>query len=117
MKVELQSSMTSRIASAQESINAHFASVGAQSAAIDAIHTRKREIAADVKAGQAAPDAFQQEAELRGVTADDLADLILSKPCPIVAADERELQRQRILLAVEAAKTPADIEAALSALN
>ncbi|EKS29267.1 hypothetical protein [Afipia felis] len=117
MKISLSSSMSTRIDNARDAVNVHFANISAQSASIDAVHTRKREIAAQVKAGEPAPDAFSQEAELRDITVAELSDIVLAKPCPIAAADARELERQRSLLAVEAAKTPAEIDAALSALT
>lgn len=114
MKVSLASSMPKRAAAAVEQINAHFA-VAANP--LDEIHARKREIAIAVKAGTSPPDAFAQEAGLRGVTVEQLADLVLSKPCPVTAADERELNRQKLLLAVAAAKTPAAIDSVLAALS
>lgn len=113
MKVSISSSMAKRVTSAVEKINTHFA-VAANP--IDEIHTRKHEIATSVKAGEPAPDAFAQEATLRELTVEQLADLVLSKPSPIDVSDERELNRQRLLLAVAAARTPADIDAALAGL-
>lgn len=117
MKVSLNSSMPKRIADARDQINAHFANLSAQSAALDSIHMRKREIAAQVKVGDSTPDAFAQEAALRNLSSTDLAELILSKPCPVAAADARELERQRLLLAVETAKTPAEINAVIASLS
>jgi hypothetical protein len=117
MKIALSSNMAKRIDDARDQINAHFVSLSAQSAALDAIHMRKREIASEVKPGEAAPDALAQEAALRGITPEQLADLILSKPCPIAAADERELERQRMLLTVESATTPSAIDAVLAAIS
>lgn len=117
MKISLQSSMSKRIDGARDQINAHFANMSAQSAALDTIHIRKREIAAQVKAGTPAPDSFTQEAALRDISADDLAELILSKDDPIAMSDERELERQKMLLAVEAATTPAAIDEVLVSIS
>lgn len=75
-------------------------------------HARKREIAAAVAAGGAAPAEFAEEAALRGVSAADLAATILAKP---FAGDALELRRQRLLLAIEAAATPGALKAVLAA--
>lgn len=114
MKISLTSAMAQRIAIAQEKINAQYA---VAVSALDAIHVRKREIATAVKAGETPPDSFAQEASLRSITPEQLADIVLSKPCPITAADERELKRQRMLLAVAAATTPDAIDAVLAGLT
>lgn len=72
---------------------------------IDAAHAEKRKVAA---AGSPYPDWFVAEAELRGISAADLAALIASKPDGIGA---REIERQRRLAAIDAAKTPAELDA------
>lgn len=69
----------------------------------DAAHALKRQVA---KAGAAYPDWFVQEAVLRSISASALAALVLSKTDDLA---ERELSRQRTLLAIEAAKAPADL--------
>ncbi len=61
------------------------------------------------RAWAATQDArLQPEADLRGVTVAELSALILSKPDTFA---ERELQRQRIMMAIEAARTPAELDA------
>lgn len=99
-------------ASAVSKINAHF-NVQAQPH-VDAAHARKREIARAVKAGADAPVEFAAEAELRGMTAAALADLILSKSA---ALDARELRRQEAMFAIEAAKRPTDLDGILNNLE
>jgi hypothetical protein len=96
-------------------VNAHFVALGASVAMQESAWTRKRQIAQAVKAGGFG-SALAQEAALRGMTVPALADLILSKPDPATFADARELQRQTTLLAIDAAKTPADLDAILASL-
>jgi len=80
----------------------------------DAAWARKRDVA---KAGAPYPDAFAQEAALRGLTPTALADLVLSKPDSVAAADARELHRQRVNAAIDAAKMPAELDAILAGLK
>lgn len=77
----------------------------------DAAHAMKR---ATAKAGAPYPEWFAQEAALRKITPQALADIVLSKP-DVVA--ERELHRQRAMLALDEAKTPAEISALLDDLK
>lgn len=104
-----------RKAGAVAAVNAHFASVTAATAMQEAAWTRKRQIAQAVKAGDLG-SALTQESALRGMTVPALADLILSKSDPASLADARELQRQTALLAIDAAKTPAELDAILASL-
>lgn len=97
-------------------VNAHFTNLASLVAMREAAWTRKRQIAEVVKGG-ANGDALAQEAALRGMTTGALADLILSKPDPSMLADARELQRQTALLAIDAAKTPAELDAILAGLK
>jgi len=52
-------------------------------------------------------ERLKPEADLRGVTVAELSALILSKPD---AFAERELHRQRIMRAIEAARTPDELD-------
>ncbi len=64
---------------------------------------------AQKRAWAATQDArLQPEAELRGISVAELAALILSKPDEVA---ERELQRQRIMLHIDAATTSAELDA------
>lgn len=92
-------------------INSYFASL------IDpreSIWRIKRTVAYVVQNGGTVPDEFAAEADLRGLSALELADLILSKEDP---APGRELARQRALFAVENAESQPELDAILSSLN
>lgn len=52
-------------------------------------------------------EKLKPEADLRGVSVSELASLILSKPDRLA---ERELERQKIMAAIEAARTIEDLE-------
>ena len=73
----------------------------------DAAQKTKREIARAVLAGGEPTAEFAAEAELRGTTATGLAAVIAEKPDTVMI---RELERQKILLAIEAAMSPAQID-------
>ncbi|SFM00792.1 hypothetical protein SAMN03159423_4883 [Bradyrhizobium sp. NFR13] len=72
----------------------------------DHAHFIKRTLAAQIIEGGYVPAEFADEAALRNITPLDLANLINSKPNE---AAQRELNRQRELLAIAAATTPADL--------
>ena len=76
-------------------------------------HRRKAEHARAALAGDIAP-TFVAEAELRGMTVGDFAHLVLAKAAKDDGWDAAELERQRALLAVDAAQTPAEIDAILA---
>jgi hypothetical protein len=101
---------------AAEQINSNFANIAAAEAHRDQAHRHKRETAQRVMSGTALPDdhPFAQEASLRGLPPEELARDVLGKTDNFAA---RELKRQKLLLAVAAAKTPADIDEVLAALN
>jgi hypothetical protein len=65
----------------------------------DAAYARKKQIAADVLDGKSAPTDFAQEATLRKITAQQLAQIIAGKPDSIGL---RELARQQEMAAVDA---------------
>lgn len=77
----------------------------------DLAHVHKRAIAALVLAGGVAPAEFLAEAVLRGISAPQLAELIASKPDSLAV---RELARQRLLLQIDRAASPAEIATILS---
>lgn len=89
-------------------INAHFANLIDPHR--DKAHSRKKELATAVIAGDGTTDEFCDEAKLRGLTVIEFAKLILSKSDGF---DGRELQRQQMLIAVEKAKSPAEINVIL----
>lgn len=73
----------------------------------DHAHASKRVVAA---AGTVTPE-LAAEAEARGISPDDLATLILSKPDNQAS---RELARQKVMLSIERAATPAEIDGILA---
>lgn len=99
-------------------VNAYFAAAAASVAMQEAAWLRKREVASSILSGaDTAPAEFTQEAALRGITTAELARLILSKADPAELADAREFRRQRALLAIDAATTPAELDAILAELS
>lgn len=89
-------------AEAEMKINARFGPT-----ALDLEHAAKRLEASRVAAGGTSA-ALEAEAALSGTTAAALAAVILTKPDDVL---ERGLQRRQAILAVRAAKTPAEIAA------
>lgn len=101
MKIALDP-MPAERARAVNKVNAYFNSLARPH--LDAAHAMKRQVASEPISG--APAWFIQEADMRGITPTDLADLVLSKPDTLA---ERELARQCALRAIDAARTPADL--------
>lgn len=77
----------------------------------DHAHASKRSIARLVVAGGAPTPEFMAEATVRGATPTDLASLILSKPDKHAG---RELARQKIMLKIDHAATPAEVDGILA---
>jgi hypothetical protein len=86
----------------KERVNAAFNEWAASTAHVDQAHAQKREWA------KARDPRLQAEADLRGMTLDDLAALILSKPDELAA---REAKRIAIMVKIDKATTPAELEA------
>jgi hypothetical protein len=86
----------------KERVNAAFNDWAASTAHLDQAHAQKREWAS------ARDPRLQAEAELRGMTLDELAALILSKPDNLAA---REAKRIAIMVKIDRATTPAELEA------
>lgn len=105
MKIELDPMPALRARAAQQ-VNSHF-DASAYGLRMQA-QSRKQAIAHEVMAGRSAPLAFDQEAAMRNISSKDFARLILSKPHPV---DAMEIERQRLLFAIECAKTPYDLQA------
>ncbi len=80
-------------------VNDAFGKIGNQH--LDQAYAQKREWAKSLD------DRLLPEAELRGVSVEKLAELILSKPDTVAVREEK---RQRILAKIEKAKTPAELE-------
>jgi hypothetical protein len=79
----------------------------------DQEYAAKREAAKAVLAGGVS-EHLQAEADLRGTSAETLAKVIVSKPNNVL---ERGLRRRKALMAVQNAKTPAEVDAVLKALG
>lgn len=110
MKI-LMNPMTAHRATAIEKINTHFVKLAGAVAPIERVYARKREIAMAVMEGAALADdhPFVSEARLRGLPSEEFARDIIYKPDIALAADYRELERQKFLLRVKAAATPGAI--------
>jgi hypothetical protein len=90
-------------------INEHFNRRSHELSHIEHAHARKRHLAAAVMAGEKISDdhPFAQEAALRGVNVSDFAQTIANKPDTI---SHRELHRQQVLMKIESAPTPAELD-------
>lgn len=97
-------------------INAHFTNLAAVGLQREQAWRRKREVATQVAAGGEGTFAFAQDAERAGMTAPEFAELILAKRDPVQIADDRENARQTALHAVDAATSPAELQAISAAL-
>lgn len=92
----------------KDKVNSNFAILFAQNSHRHAAHARKREIAKGVLDGSVlAPEAFSEEAKMRGLTELDFAKEIMSKGSSL---DQLELQRQKILARIEAATTLGELD-------
>lgn len=83
----------------KERVNQSFASLA--NAHLDAAYAQKRQWALTED------ERLKPEADLRGISVSELAFAILSKQ-DILA--ERELKRQQIMLRIDAAKTPDELD-------
>lgn len=90
------------IARAEELVNLNYAA-SPQNAAYE----RKRRLAEQVVAGGAATADFAEAAIIEGLTVEDLADLILSKPDPLMV---RENARRAVIVRLRAAKNQTEID-------
>jgi hypothetical protein len=85
----------------KDRVNAGFSTSAASTLHADQAHTQKRAWA------EVQDQRLKPEADLRGISVADLAALILSKPDTIA---ERELRRQQIMMRIEAATTPQELD-------
>jgi len=99
-----------------ERINAHFAHLNIVEGHREQAWRRKREVATAVVVGGDGTFSFAQDAERAGMTVSEFAVSILAKQDPAEIADERENARQAALHAVEAATSPAELQAISAAL-
>lgn len=108
--------MPARRAGAAGKVNEFFANRYPIVAQRALAHRRKAEQAAGVLAGGKATAGFAAEASMRGMTIADFASLVASK-AGADALDDMELRRQTALLAIDAAQTPAELDAILAGLK
>lgn len=100
-------------ADAERRLNEHFNRLASAELHRDQAHRQKRETAADVLSGEPLPEAhpFAQEAVLRGLTVQAFATDIANRPDNVQI---REIVRQRLMLRIAAASTPAEIDGILA---
>lgn len=98
---------------ATDKINARYLNLIRADLVKRTVHQRKAEQARAALAGNVEP-TFAAEADLRGLKVEEFSNLVLNKAKADDGYNEIELMRQRALLAVEAAATPAEIEAILA---
>jgi len=106
MKISLDV-MTAAIAAKKAKVNANFATLAAMDLHRDMAHALKLQWARSNT--EADRQKLQPEADIRGISTAELREMILAKADDAVAA--RELRRQEIMARIEAAKTPADLDA------
>ncbi len=94
------------LAEATRIVNERYNAIAAQNIHRDAAHAYKRTVAVAILAGGETPTEFAAEAKLRGMTPVALAADIAGRPNE---AAQRELDRQRELIAIAAATKPADL--------
>lgn len=99
-----------------ERINAHFAHLSIVEGHREQAWRRKREVAVAVSAGGEGTFSFTQDAQRAGMAVPDFAVSILAKRDPVEFADDRENARQAALHAVDAATSPAELQAISAAL-
>ena len=87
-------------------VNENFSKIAATNLQRDMAHAAKRIEAQAIVGGAVASAEFAAEAELRGITPLELANVVLSKPNE---AAQRELRRQQIHALIEAAKTEPEL--------
>lgn len=94
-------------------LNEHFNRIASHEIHRDQAHRQKREVAGRVLAGEVLPDdhPFAAEAALRSMSVQDFAAAVAAKPDNVQA---REIARQRLMLRIADANTPADIDAVLA---
>jgi len=99
-------------ADAIERVNARFSVETARAQFKEGVYARKRVIAQSILGGNRLPDdhPFVAEGALRGLSQDEFASVVVGKPDASVESDARELCRQRMLMAISAARSPAEID-------
>ena len=105
MKITVSPMLALR-AAAVDRVNAHFNGISSKEVHRDQAHAAKRRAAVTLLAGGEAYPEFYAEAEMLGMSSIDFAMGIAAKPDNAAA---RELERQRLMLAIAAAKHPDEL--------
>lgn len=113
MKLNLNP-MTTLRESAIKKVNEHFNVLSAQNLHKDRARAQKRELAKRALSGADTFTLLEVEARIRNISAEDLANIIVSKPDDLY---EREIQRQRVFKEIEETVSPDDIDVILSKLR
>lgn len=118
MKISMDP-MTTLRAAAVAKVNTYFANLENGATHIERVYARKRQVALAVMNGAelAEDHPFSSEAALRGLPPVEFARDIIGKPDVSTVADQRELERQKLLLEIKAAATPSDINLCLNKLT
>lgn len=103
MKIVVNDPMPGLRLAKKEKVNSGFAAIAARNLHVEQAHAQKLTWAATNDA------KLKPEADLRYITVEQLASLILSKSEDAPAA--RELQRQKIMMQIDKATTPAELDA------
>lgn len=111
MKLILNDPMPALRLARAEAVNRNFNAIAMENLHRDHAHAEKRAAAMAIVAGAAPGADFQAEADLRCISALDLARLISDKPNNAAA---RELHRQTVMMKIANASTPGDLETILS---
>jgi hypothetical protein len=102
MRITVNDPMAALRADRAERVNRNFSTIAADRLHLDSAHAQKRVWAASQD------DRLKPEADLRGITVAELAAQIMAKPDHAAA---RELSRQKIMMRIDAARTPEELQA------
>ena len=95
-------------------MNQYFNTLASDNLHRDQAHANKRAQAAAVAAGEMPSAEFQAEAELRCISAAELAQEILLKPNDMA---QRELNRQKLMLRIAKITLPSELAELTSNIN
>lgn len=111
VKISIPDPMKACRAKAADDVNEKFAVMATQAAFLERTHARKRQIAQAVMNGAILEEdhPFAAEAKLRGLPQEEFARDIVYKPDVVLESDRRELLRQKIMLKLDAARTPGEV--------
>lgn len=100
---------------ASNKVNRAFSLEASQNAHKALAYPEKRASAEAVLSGGAPSAEFVAEAALRGLSLEEMAQLVISKPVPTIA--QRELDRQKLMFQIEASEDPSELEAIVAGVG